>query len=54
VQDEVLRRWSVVDTDNLDELGDLAGFRNDFLKLFGFGIDKVDYDADLDPRNSEL
>jgi len=54
VQDEVLRRWSVVDTENLDELGDLAGFRNDFLKLFGFGMEGVDYDADLDPRTSEL
>jgi enoyl-[acyl-carrier protein] reductase/trans-2-enoyl-CoA reductase (NAD+) len=54
VQDEVLRRWSVVDTENLDELGDLAGFRSDFLKLFGFGMEGVDYDADLDPRTSEL
>ena len=30
VQAEVKRRWPVVDTQNLPELGDLAGFRADF------------------------
>ena len=54
VQEEVLRRWSVVRTQNLDELGDLEGFRADFLRLFGFGMDGVDYAADLDPRSSDL
>ena len=54
VQEEVLRRWSVVRTENLDELGDLEGFRADFLRLFGFGMDGVDYAADLDPTSSDL
>ncbi len=49
VQTEVKRRWPLVNTENLPELGDLAGFREDFLKIFGFGIDGVDYDADVDP-----
>jgi len=49
VQDEVRRRWPLVTTDNLDELADLPGFREDFLRIFGFGIDGVDYDADQDP-----
>ena len=49
-QAEVKRRWPLVDTDNLPQLGDLAGFRADFLKIFGFGIDGVDYDADVDPQ----
>ncbi len=49
VQAEVERRWPLVDTENLPELGDLTGFREDFLKIFGFGIDDVDYDADVDP-----
>jgi enoyl-[acyl-carrier protein] reductase/trans-2-enoyl-CoA reductase (NAD+) len=48
VQTEVKRRWPLVDTDNLPELGDLAGFREDFLKIFGFGIQGVDYDAEVD------
>lgn len=50
VQAEVKRRWPLVDTNNLPQLGDLAGFRADFLKIFGFGIDGVDYDADVDPQ----
>ena len=50
VQAEVKRRWPLVNTDNLLELGDLTGFREDFLKIFGFGIDGVDYDADVDPQ----
>ena len=50
VQTEVKRRWPLVNTDNLPELGDLAGFREDFLKIFGFGIQGVDYDAEVDPQ----
>ena len=49
VQQEVQRRWPLVNTENLSELGDLSGFREDFLKIFGFGFDGVDYDADVDP-----
>ena len=49
VQDEVKRRWPLVTTENLGELGDLEGFRGDFLKIFGFNIDGVDYTADVDP-----
>lgn len=49
IQQEVRRRWALVDTGNLAEVGDLAGFREDFLKIFGFGFGGVDYDADVDP-----
>lgn len=48
VQDTVRERWQEVSTENLAELADLEGFREDFLKIFGFGIDGVDYDADVD------
>ena len=36
-------------TDNLPDLADLEGFRADFLKIFGFGFEGVDYDAEQDP-----
>ena len=49
VQNEIQRRWPLVSTDNLPELGDLAGFKADFLNIFGFGFSGVDYDADVNP-----
>ena len=48
VQGELKRRWPLVTTEHLQDLGDLAGFRQDFLKIFGFGFEGVDYAADLD------
>lgn len=47
VQEEVMRRWQEVNADNLDSLADTQGFSEDFLKVFGFGRDDVDYDADI-------
>jgi enoyl-[acyl-carrier protein] reductase/trans-2-enoyl-CoA reductase (NAD+) len=49
VQAEVRRRWDIVDTDSIMELSDLAGFRRDFLRIFGFEAEGVDYDADVSP-----
>ena len=49
VQAEVAELWSQIDTDNLNELSDFAGYREEFLQLFGFEIPGVDYDADVDP-----
>lgn len=49
IQAEIRRRWELVTTETLPELGDLEGYRADFLKIFGFGVDGVDYDADLSP-----
>jgi enoyl-[acyl-carrier protein] reductase/trans-2-enoyl-CoA reductase (NAD+) len=50
VQNEVKRRWPLVTSENLGELADLEGFRADFLKIFGFGIQNVNYEADQDPK----
>lgn len=49
VQDAVAKLWLEVNTDNLYQLTDFQGYKNEFLKLFGFGIDSVDYDEDLSP-----
>ncbi|WP_440055336.1 enoyl-ACP reductase FabV [Pseudoalteromonas sp. T1lg65] len=48
VQSRVQTIWDTVDTDTIDELTDYVGYHNEFLKLFGFGIDSVDYEADVD------
>ena len=50
VQNEVKRRWPLVTSENLGELADLEGFREDFLKIFGFGLRNVNYEADQDPK----
>ncbi len=50
VQQEVARRWPDVTTENLSDLADIAGYKEDFLRLFGFAMPGVDYDADVDPE----
>ncbi|MBD8694931.1 enoyl-ACP reductase FabV [Stenotrophomonas sp. CFBP 13718] len=49
VQAEVLALWPQVTNENLYQISDLAGYKADFLRLFGFGVEGVDYDADVDP-----
>jgi enoyl-[acyl-carrier protein] reductase/trans-2-enoyl-CoA reductase (NAD+) len=41
--------WPQVTTENLFELTDYASYKHEFLKLFGFERDDVDYDAEVDP-----
>lgn len=47
IQAEVDARWSKADTDTLPELADLEGYRADFHRIFGFGLDGVNYDEDI-------
>jgi len=49
VQEKVMALWDQVTTDNIPEMTDFAGYQAEFLRLFGFGIDGVDYDADVSP-----
>jgi enoyl-[acyl-carrier protein] reductase/trans-2-enoyl-CoA reductase (NAD+) len=46
VQEKVAKLWIEATTENLSEIGDLAGYKNDFLNLFGFGFAGVDYNAE--------
>lgn len=49
VQDAVKSLWPQVNSENIDEMTDFEGYQAEFLKLFGFGCEGVDYDADVDP-----
>ncbi len=49
VQARVQQLWNQVSSDNIYELTDFAGYKAEFLRLFGFGIAGVDYDADVNP-----
>ncbi|OCH11311.1 enoyl-ACP reductase FabV [Aliivibrio fischeri] len=42
--------WPQVTTENLKDLTDYVEYKEEFLKLFGFGVDGVDYDADVNPE----
>lgn len=46
VQQEVAALWTGATTDTLPQTGDLPGYKSDFLHLFGFGFDGVDYGAE--------
>ena len=47
VQAEIAELWKKATTENLSEVGDLEGYSKEFFKLFGFKVDGVDYDADV-------
>ena len=46
VQAEVAKLWEAVTTENIEEISDIEGYRNDFFNLFGFNFDSIDYDAE--------
>lgn len=46
VQSEVFGLWEKVTTQNLNELTDFVGYKSEFLKLFGFGVEGIDYTKD--------
>ena len=47
IQSAVAESWANISTENLSELTDFAGYKHEFLSLFGFDIDGVDYEADV-------
>ncbi|MDF2376964.1 MAG: trans-2-enoyl-CoA reductase family protein [Verrucomicrobiales bacterium] len=50
VQSAVAEAWENVTTENLSELSDFSGYKNEFLRLFGFGLEGVDYESDTNPE----
>ena len=46
VQEKIAKLWLEATTESLQKIGDLEGYKQDFLNLFGFGFSKVDYNAD--------
>lgn len=48
VQAEVAALWEIVSTENVALLSDVAGYRNDFFRLFGFGFSSVAYEEEVD------
>ena len=49
VQAAVTAAWDDVTTANLNDVTDFAGYQSEFLRLFGFGMEGVDYEKESDP-----
>jgi enoyl-[acyl-carrier protein] reductase / trans-2-enoyl-CoA reductase (NAD+) len=49
VQARVEQLWDQVSSENLYQVTDFAGYKAEFLRLFGFGLDGVEYEADVNP-----
>ncbi len=49
IQTAVAALWPTVSSENLPQISDIAGYREEFLRLFGFGLPGVDYAAEVDP-----
>ena len=47
VQEEVAKLWKEATSENVSEIGDLAGYNTDFFNLFGFKVEGVDYQEDV-------
>ena len=48
VQAAVVEVWNQISTEKLATHTDFAGYQKEFLKLFGFGFDGIDYDAETE------
>ncbi|WP_339719357.1 enoyl-ACP reductase FabV [uncultured Paraglaciecola sp.] len=47
-QAKIKALWDQVTQDNFHDLSDYAGYHHEFLRLFGFDVAGVDYDAEVD------
>ncbi|WP_438483511.1 enoyl-ACP reductase FabV [Oleiharenicola lentus] len=54
IQEPVSVIWPQVTTENLAQLTDIVGYRAEFLKLFGFGVAGVNYEAEVEPHVAML
>lgn len=48
VQEDIIKLWKDSTTDTISSIGDLEGYKTDFFNLFGFEVEGVDYEADVD------
>lgn len=46
IQAEVEKYWNIIDTNNIESISDIVGYRQEFFNLFGFGYPEVDYNRD--------
>lgn len=52
VQSAVAEAWEMVTTENLSEISDFSGYKSEFLRLFGFGLEGIDYESETETERS--
>lgn len=50
IQQRVEEIWNGITTETLKSESDFDGYKREFLQLFGFEVDGVDYEADVNPN----
>ena len=50
IQAAVADLWEGINTQTLRQLSDFDGYKREFLQLFGFEVDGVDYEVDVNPQ----
>lgn len=50
IQDKVAALWPLITSENVGELTDIEGYRQEFYRLFGFEFDDIDYNQDVNPH----
>lgn len=53
VQEEVYNIWKKINNENINDLSDIEGFKSEFFKLYGFGLNEIDYDKDVNIEEIE-
>lgn len=48
VQEKVKELWAKVNKENINEIADIDGYWDEFYRIFGFRVDGVDYEQDVD------
>ena len=48
IQEAITKKWKIIDDHNLNELADFEGYKAEFMNLFGFNVDGVDYEEDVE------
>lgn len=52
IQEKIARYWPLITTETLSQFADVNGYCNDFYQLFGFQLDEVDYNAEVNTKVS--
>ncbi len=48
IQEKIAKIWDTVNSESINELGDIKGYWDEFYNMFGFGYDNIDYTENVE------